>query len=85
MVGECRRHNWASQLMLGPELIKVLNLKNKFAILSDLLKASGIRIDEQGHRYIRVKGVRWFTNMDYKQRHDDLILYKKYRKFVKWC
>lgn len=42
------------------------------------LKASGIRIDEQGHRYIRVKGVRWFTNMDYKQRHDDLILYKKY-------
>ncbi|WP_257613072.1 adenine-specific methyltransferase EcoRI family protein [Oenococcus oeni] len=43
--------------------------------MSDLLKASGIRIDEQGHRYIRVKGVRWFTNMDYKQRHDDLILY----------
>jgi len=42
------------------------------------LKASGIRIDEQGHQYIRVNGVRWFTNMDYKQRHEDLVLYKHY-------
>ena len=42
------------------------------------LRTSGIRIDEQGHRYIRVSGVRWFTNLDYKQHHDDLILYKKY-------
>ncbi|WP_080486747.1 adenine-specific methyltransferase EcoRI family protein [Oenococcus oeni] len=44
-------------------------------MLSDLLKGSGRRIDDKGHLYIRVKGVRWFTNMDYKQRHDDLILY----------
>ena len=26
----------------------------------------------------RVKGVRWYTNLDYKERHEDLILYKKY-------
>ena len=42
------------------------------------LNASGTRIDEQGNKYIRVKGVRWFTNLDYPQRHEDLELYKKY-------
>lgn len=27
---------------------------------------------------IRVSGVHWFTNLDIKKRHEDLILYKKY-------
>ena len=27
---------------------------------------------------IRVPGVHWFTNLDIKKRHEDLILYKKY-------
>lgn len=42
------------------------------------LKASGYRIDENGHKYIRVKGIRWYTNIDHKQRHESLILYKEY-------
>lgn len=42
------------------------------------LKASGTRIDEHGNHYIRVKGVRWFTNLDYKERHEDITLYKRY-------
>lgn len=42
------------------------------------LKAAGSRIDENGNKFIRVKGVRWFTNLDYKERHEDLILYKSY-------
>lgn len=42
------------------------------------LKAAGYRVDEQGYKYIRVKGVRWFTNLDYKQRHEDLVLYRQY-------
>lgn len=42
------------------------------------LKASGTRIDENGNHYIRVKGVRWFTNLDYKERHENITLYKKY-------
>lgn len=42
------------------------------------LNASGSRIDEEGNKYIRVKGVRWYTNLDYKERHEDLILYKNY-------
>ena len=42
------------------------------------LNAAGCGIDENGQRYIRVKGVRWFTNLDYPQRHEKLPLYKKY-------
>ena len=42
------------------------------------LKAYEYRTDENGFKYINVKGVRWFTNIDYEQRHEDLILYKTY-------
>ena len=42
------------------------------------LNAAGCRVDENGNKYIRVKGVRWFTNLDYESRHEDLILYKNY-------
>lgn len=42
------------------------------------LSASGCRIDENGIKYIRVKGVRWFTNLEFEERHEDLILYKRY-------
>jgi len=42
------------------------------------LTAASFRIDSDGKKYIRVKGVRWFTNLDYEERHEDLILYKNY-------
>jgi hypothetical protein len=42
------------------------------------LNAAGCGIDETGKRFIRVKGVRWFTNLDYRQRHDELLLFRKY-------
>ena len=42
------------------------------------LNAAGCGVDEDGQRFIRVKGVRWFTNLDYPQRHEKLPLYKKY-------
>lgn len=42
------------------------------------LNAAGYRVDDDGKKYIRIKGVRWFTNLDYKERHEDLILYKTY-------
>lgn len=42
------------------------------------LNAAGCRVDENGNKYIRVKGVRWFTNMDYPQRHEDLTLFRHY-------
>ena len=42
------------------------------------LEAAGFRVDEEGVKYIRVKGVRWYTNLDYPQRHESLTLYKHY-------
>lgn len=42
------------------------------------LTASGSRIDTEGNKYIRVKGVRWWTNLDYPKRHEVITLYKKY-------
>lgn len=44
------------------------------------LNAAGCGIDENGKKYIRVKGVRWFTNLDHKKRHEELVLYKKYNE-----
>ncbi len=38
------------------------------------LESAGWRIDESGNRYIRVKGVRWFTNLDHGRRHQPLPL-----------
>lgn len=51
----------------------------KFYVPDDYpLNAAGCGIDEDGRRFIRVKGVRWYTNLDIKQRHEELILVKKY-------
>ena len=38
------------------------------------LQAAGWRIDENGKHYIRVKGVRWFTNIEHGYRHQPLHL-----------
>ena len=38
------------------------------------MEASGWRIDDKGNRLIRVKGVRWFTNIDHGKRHEPMNL-----------
>jgi len=42
------------------------------------LKAASSRVDDKGNKFIRVKGVRWFTNIDFNERYEDLTLQKKY-------
>lgn len=42
------------------------------------LDAAGCGVDEAGRRYIRVKGVRWFTNLDNGRRHERLELNAKF-------
>lgn len=42
------------------------------------VRSKSLRVDEKGCRYIRVVGVRWYTNIDYRERHEDLLLYKNY-------
>ena len=64
------------QVWLGPS---IHSGDREFEIPSSYpLEAAGSRTDNEGRRYIRVKGVRWFTNLDFPQRHEELTLYKKY-------
>ena len=65
-----------NKLWLGPS---IRSGDREFGVPDDYpLNAAGYRIDDDGKKYIRVKGVRWFTNLDYRERYEDLILYKKY-------
>lgn len=38
------------------------------------LNATGWRLDEQGQKFLRIKGIRWFTNLDHGRRHQPLAL-----------
>ena len=44
------------------------------------LKAASSRIDENGNKFIRVKGVRWWTNIDHRKRHEELQLVQMYNE-----
>lgn len=56
------------------------------------LRASGCGIDINGQKFIRVKGVRWFTNLNYDERYYKLLLtenftsekYLKYDNYPAW-
>lgn len=65
-----------NKLWMGPS---ITSGDRKFWVPDDYeLRAAGCGIDETGRKYIRVKGVRWFTNLDHKKRHEELILFKNY-------
>ncbi len=65
-----------NKLWYGPS---IRSGDREFGIPADYpLEAAGTRVDEDGNKYIRIKGVRWFTNLDFPERHEDLILYKAY-------
>ena len=64
------------RLWLGPS---ITSGDREFQVPEDYeMKASGQRIDESGKKFIRVKGVRWFTNLDHSKRHEELDLFKEY-------
>lgn len=51
----------------------------KFNVPDDYpLNAATCGTDADGHKFIRVKGVRWFTNLEVPVRDEELVLYKKY-------
>ena len=61
-----------NKLWLGPS---ITSGDRKFNVPSDYpLDAAGCGVDEDGRKYIRVKGVRWFTNIDHNKRHDKIDL-----------
>ncbi len=51
----------------------------KFYVPDDYpLNAANCGLDEKGRRFIRVKGVRWFTNLDTKRRYEPISLACRY-------
>ncbi len=51
----------------------------KFHVPADYeIRTSNSGVDSDGRKWVRVAGVRWYTNLDIKQRHEELILVKKY-------
>lgn len=76
-----------NRLWLGPS---ITSGDRKFNVPNDYpLNAAGCGVDSDGKHYIRVKGVRWFTNLDHNKRHEELDLvcrfspedYPKYDNF----
>ena len=66
-----------NKVWLGPS---ISSGDREFGVPEDYpLKSAGWRVDAQGNKFIRVKGVRWYTNLDVKKRHEDLILVERYR------
>ena len=62
----------ADKMWLGPS---ISSGDREFRVPENYpIAAAGWRIDEQGQKYIRVKGVRWFTNLDHGRRHQPLPL-----------
>ena len=65
-----------NKIWMGPS---IHSGDREFGVPKDYpLRAAGCRIDEQGRKFIRVKGVRWFTNLDHTKRHEPLILYRNF-------
>lgn len=42
------------------------------------LTGANCGIDSDGRKNVRFSSIRWFTNIDIKQRHEEVILYKRY-------
>lgn len=62
----------SDKLWLGPT---ITSGDREFQVPSSYpLAAAGSRVDDDGNRFIRVKGVRWFTNLDHGRRHNPLSL-----------
>ena len=65
-----------NKLWIGPSITsgdRKFNVPNSYP-----LNAANCGTDADGKKFIRVKGVRWFTNLDHRKRHEELILVRKY-------
>lgn len=61
-----------NKLWFGPS---ISSGDREFQVPDDYpLNAAGWRVDESGRKFLRIKGVRWFTNLDHGRRHQPLQL-----------
>ena len=51
-------------------------------IADDYIYADTYKFDRErnGKKVMRVSSICWFTNLDHKKRHEELVLYKKYNE-----
>lgn len=65
-----------NEVWLGPS---ITSGDRKFNVPDNYpLEAANCGIEFDGKRYIRVKGVRWFTNLDHNKRHEEMDLVCRY-------
>ena len=65
-----------NKVWLGPS---ITSGDRKFNVPNDYpLNAATCGFDPDGRRFIRVKGVRWFTNLDNNKRHEEMDLVCRY-------
>lgn len=65
-----------NQMWYGPS---IRSGDREFRVPEDYpLTAATTRVDKDGNKYVRVKGVRWFTNLDYPSRYKELDLHLRY-------
>ena len=62
----------ANRLWLGPT---ISSGDREFEVPKSYpITAAGWRVDDEGRKFLRIKGVRWFTNLDHGRRHQPLPL-----------
>ena len=68
----------SNQLFYGPS---ISSGDREFQVPDDYpLYASGMRVDNNGNKFVRVKGVRWFTNINHEKQKEKLVLTESYSK-----
>jgi len=72
-----------NELWLGPSITsgdRIFNVPDNFN-----LYGATCGTDDDGRKYIRIKGVRWFTNLEHRRRHEprDLMTMAENLKFSK--
>ena len=60
--------------------------ENYLTVDKKKMRSNGYMIDEHGNVWRNLGNICWFTNLDIKKRHEDLILYKKYspKEYLKY-
>ena len=66
----------ANKLWFGPSLS---GRNPEFQVPDDYeITTKASRVDDKGNKFVRVTGIRWFTNMKHNKRNEKLIMYKNY-------
>ena len=69
------------KIWLGPSISsgdRMFNVPDDYP-----LEAAGCGVDERGNKFIRVKGVRWLTNIEHKRRHQN-ITYMSMADYIRY-